>query len=242
MNTIMKCGLSLAAATIGVVLSSGSARAEQIVVSNFGVAANGMPYAVAMEKGFFKEAGADITGILSSAGGGTTVRNLLTGNLPYGEIDLAGTVAAIQQGLQARLYLGNLDAKRDWGHARDYVEAMWLITQRREPGDYVVATGETHTVREFVELAFGEIGRKITWQGAGTQERGVDAKSGEVLVSVDPRYFRPTEVDFLQGDPAKARAELGWRHKTSFRELVVEMVAADQRAVKEEHERSRRER
>jgi GDPmannose 4,6-dehydratase len=151
-------------------------------------------------------------------------------------------VAAIQQGLQSRLYLGNLDAKRDWGHARDYVEAMWLITQQREASDYVVATGETHTVREFVETAFGEIGRKIAWRGAGTQEQGVDAKSGEVLVCVDPRYFRPTEVDFLQGDPTKARTELGWRHKTSFRELVAEMVAGDLLAVKEEHERRRRER
>src|SRR5207249_12047581 len=116
-------------------------------------------------------------------------------------------VASIHQGFQSRLYLGNLDAKRDWGHARDYVEAMWLIAQQERPGDYVVATGETHTVREFVELAFAEVGRTIAWRGAGTQEQGVDAKNGQVLVSIDARYFRPTEVDFLQGDPAKARAE-----------------------------------
>jgi GDPmannose 4,6-dehydratase len=146
-------------------------------------------------------------------------------------------VAAIHHGFQARLYLGNLDAKRDWGHARDYVEAMWLIAQQAQPDDYVVATGETHTVREFVEFAFAEVGRKIVWRGAGTQEQGVDAESGDVLVSIDARYFRPTEVDFLLGDPAKARAKLGWRHKTGFRELVAEMVAADLVTVSEEHER-----
>jgi GDPmannose 4,6-dehydratase len=146
-------------------------------------------------------------------------------------------VAAIHQGFQQRLYLGNLDAKRDWGHARDYVEAMYLMMQQPKPDDYVVATGETHTVREFVELAFAEVGRKIAWRGAGTQEQGVDSKSGDVLVSIDARYFRPTEVDFLQGDPAKAHAKLGWKHKTTFRELVAEMVAADLVTVSEEHER-----
>jgi GDPmannose 4,6-dehydratase len=150
-------------------------------------------------------------------------------------------VAAIHQGFQQRLYLGNLDAKRDWGHARDYVEAMYLIMQQPNPDDYVVATGETHTVREFVELAFAEVGREISWRGAGTQERGVDVKSGEVLVSVDPRYFRPTEVDFLLGDPSKARKKLGWTHKISFSQLVAEMVAADLKAVSEEHERQRHE-
>jgi GDPmannose 4,6-dehydratase len=146
-------------------------------------------------------------------------------------------VAAIQHGFQERLYLGNLDAKRDWGHARDYVEAMWLMMQQATADDYVIATGETHTVREFVELAFAEIGRQIAWRGAGTQEQGVDAKNGQVLVSIDTRYFRPTEVDYLQGNPAKARERLGWRHKTSFRELVGEMVAADLLTVKNEHER-----
>jgi GDPmannose 4,6-dehydratase len=149
-------------------------------------------------------------------------------------------VAAIHQGFQSRLYLGNLDAKRDWGHARDYVEAMWLMLQQEEPDDYVIATGETHTVREFVELAFAEVGRRIAWRGAGTQEQGVDAKNGQVLVSVDTRYFRPTEVDYLHGDPAKARSRLGWRHRTSFRELVGEMVAADLVTVREEHERTQR--
>ena len=147
-------------------------------------------------------------------------------------------VAAIHQGYQSRLYLGNLDSKRDWGHARDYVEAMWLMLQQDQPEDYVIATGETHTVREFVELAFGEVGRQIAWRGAGTQEQGVDAKSGQVLVSIDPRYFRPTEVDYLHGDPAKARSKLGWKHKVSFRELVAEMVVDDLKVVREEHERS----
>jgi len=136
-------------------------------------------------------------------------------------------VAAIHQGYQSRLYLGNLDSKRDWGHARDYVEAMWMMLQQDKPEDYVIATGETHTVREFVELAFGEVGRQIAWRGAGTQEQGVDAKTGQVLVSIDPRYFRPTEVDYLHGDPAKARSKLGWKHKVSFAELIDEMVRGD---------------
>ncbi len=148
-------------------------------------------------------------------------------------------VAAIHLGFQSRLYLGNLDAKRDWGHARDYVEAMWLMMQQDKPDDYVIATGETHTVREFVELAFAETGRKIAWRGAGTQEQGVDANSGRVLVSIDARYFRPTEVEYLHGDPGKAHAKLGWRHKTSFRQLVSEMVAADLTTMKDEHERRR---
>ncbi len=150
-------------------------------------------------------------------------------------------VAAIHQGFQSRLYLGNLDAKRDWGHARDYVEAMYLIMQQSTPDDYVVATGETHTVREFVELAFAEVGRKIAWRGAGTQEQGVDSKSGEVLVSVDPRYFRPTEVDFLLGDPSKARKKLGWTHKISFRQLVSERIAAELKTMGGGHEGQRRE-
>ena len=152
---------------------------------------------------------------------------------------ISRAVASIHHGYQSRLYLGNLDSKRDWGHARDYVEAMWLMMQQDKPDDYVIATGETHTVREFVELAFAETGRQIAWQGAGTQEHGVDAKTGQVLVSIDPRYFRPTEVDYLHGDPAKAQAKLGWKHKVSFRELVSEMVASDLQVVSEEHERSR---
>src|SRR5690348_14668050 len=125
-------------------------------------------------------------------------------------------VAAIHQGFQSRLYLGNLDAKRDWGHARDYVEAMWLIAQQERPGDYVVATGETHTVREFVELAFAEVGRRIVWRGTGTDEIGFDAATGKDLVKVDTRYFRPTEVDDLLGDASKAAAVLGWHPTTSL--------------------------
>jgi GDPmannose 4,6-dehydratase len=146
-------------------------------------------------------------------------------------------VAAIQLGRQQRLYIGNLDAKRDWGHARDYVEGMWLMLQQPEPDDYVLATGETHSVREFVELAFAQIGRRIDWQGKGRDEKGRDAKTGDVLVAVDPQYFRPAEVDLLHGDPTKARKKLGWTHKTSFQELVKEMVAADLVAVEREYRR-----
>lgn len=136
-------------------------------------------------------------------------------------------VAAIAHGQQDCLYLGNLDAKRDWGHARDYVEGMWRILQQDAPGDYVLATGETHSVREFVELAFAETGRRIDWRGQGVDEVGVDAASGETVVRVDPRYFRPTEVELLLGDPAKAHRVLGWKHSTPFPDLVKEMVAAD---------------
>ena len=136
-------------------------------------------------------------------------------------------VAAIKFGLQETLFLGNLDAKRDWGHARDYVEGMWRILQQPEPDDYVLATGETHSVREFVEKAFAQIGIRIIWEGEGIDETGIDATSRRVLVKVDPRYFRPTEVDHLVGDPSKARSKLGWLHKVSFDELVAEMVAAD---------------
>lgn len=136
-------------------------------------------------------------------------------------------VAAIELGLEDKIYLGNLNAARDWGHARDYVEGMWLTLQQPKPDDYVMATGESHTVREFVELAFAETGRKIVWKGEGADETGVDAKTGKVLVEVDPTYFRPTDVHALRGDPSKARATLGWRHKTSFGDLVKEMVASD---------------
>jgi GDPmannose 4,6-dehydratase len=146
-------------------------------------------------------------------------------------------VAAIQLGRQKRLYIGNLDAKRDWGHARDYVEGMWLMLQQPEPDDFVLATGETHSVREFVELAFARVGRKITWRGTGRDEQGTDARAGEVLVEIDPNYFRPTEVDLLLGDPSKARAKLGWVHKTAFRDLVNEMVDADLVAVEREYRR-----
>jgi GDPmannose 4,6-dehydratase len=136
-------------------------------------------------------------------------------------------VAAIELGLSEKLYLGNLDAKRDWGHARDYVEGMWLMLQQVKPEDYVLATGESHSVREFVELAFEQVGRSIEWRGSGIEEEGVDRSTGLVLVSIDPRHFRPTEVEFLLGDPSKARRQLGWHHRTEFRELVAEMVASD---------------
>ena len=149
-------------------------------------------------------------------------------------------VAAIRLGLQQRLYLGNLDAKRDWGHARDYVEGMWRMLQEDRPDDYVLASGETHSVREFVELAFKEIGRTLDWQGEGLAEKGLDAASGEVLVEIDPRYFRPSEVDHLIGDPTKAHEVLGWRHRVSFPELVREMVTADLETVKAESARQSR--
>ncbi len=136
-------------------------------------------------------------------------------------------VAAISLGLQDKLYLGNLDAERDWGHARDFVEGMWMIVQQDEADDYVLATGEKHSVREFAELAFAETGRRIVWRGKGIDETGIDAHTGQVLIEIDPRYFRPTEVDLLIGDPRKARERFGWRHRTSFAELVKEMVAGD---------------
>ena len=135
-------------------------------------------------------------------------------------------VAAIAEGVRDRLYLGNLDAKRDWGHAKDYVEGMWLITQHDTPDDFVLATGEVHSVRDFVEAAFREVGKTIEWQGQGLDEVGID-ETGQVIVSVDPRYFRPTEVEFLLGDPTKAKTTLGWSHRVSFQELVSEMVRAD---------------
>ena len=149
-------------------------------------------------------------------------------------------VAAIEQGLQQRLYLGNLDAKRDWGHARDFVEGMWLMLQQAKADDYVLATGEMHSVREFAEMAFAEVGRRLEWDGHGVDEVGRDARTGADLVRIDPRYFRPTEVDQLLGDPRKARETLGWRHKTTFRELVAEMVAGDLKATKDERERKSR--
>jgi GDPmannose 4,6-dehydratase len=136
-------------------------------------------------------------------------------------------VAAIHLGKQDRLYLGNLDAQRDWGHARDYAEGMWLILQQDKPDDYVLATGESHSVREFVELAFAEVGIAIKWDGTGTKERGLCGKTGRTLVQIDPRYFRPTEVDALVGDAAKARKALGWKPRVGFRDLVREMMAGD---------------
>jgi GDPmannose 4,6-dehydratase len=146
-------------------------------------------------------------------------------------------VAAISLGLQDRLWLGNLDARRDWGHARDYVEGMWRILQQDEPDDYVLATGETHTVRRFVEMAFAEVGIALAWEGSGAAEKGRDAATGRMLVEVDPRYFRPTEVDLLIGDPSKARQKLGWQHTATLADLVAEMVAADLRVVRAERDR-----
>lgn len=141
-------------------------------------------------------------------------------------------VAAIECGLQDCVYLGNLDAKRDWGHARDYVEGMWRILQQDEGDDYVLATGETRSVREFVEIAFAHVGRKIVWLGNGVDEVGMDDETGDVLVRIDPAYFRPTEVDLLLGDPSKAEEKLGWTHKTTFHELVTEMLQADLQAAR----------
>jgi GDPmannose 4,6-dehydratase len=153
---------------------------------------------------------------------------------------ISRAVAAIELGLQDKLFLGNLDATRDWGHARDYVEGMWLMLQQGEPDDYVLATGESHMVREFVEKAFALIGRKIVWRGSGKDEQGVNAANGRVLVEIDKRYFRPTEVDSLLGDPSKAEAKLGWKHKTTFDVLVKEMVEADLLAVRDEQKRRQR--
>jgi GDPmannose 4,6-dehydratase len=134
---------------------------------------------------------------------------------------------SIETGLEETLYLGNLEAKRDWGHARDYVEGMYRILQADQPGDFVLATGEARSVREFVELAFAEVGRSIEWRGKGVDETGIDRKSGNTVVRIDPTYFRPTEVDLLVGDASKARQKLGWKPKTSVEELVSEMVAGD---------------
>jgi GDPmannose 4,6-dehydratase len=136
-------------------------------------------------------------------------------------------VAAIELGLQDELFIGNLNARRDWGHARDYVEGMWTMLQQPQPDDYVLATGEGHSVREFVERAFAAIDRRIRWQGEGEAEIGVDEATGKTLVKVDPRYFRPTEVDDLVGDASKARSKLGWKHRVTFEQLVVELVTSD---------------
>jgi GDPmannose 4,6-dehydratase len=141
-------------------------------------------------------------------------------------------LARIREGQQDRLYIGNLASLRDWGHARDFVDAMWLMLQQDEPDDYVVATGEQHSVREFIEAAGAELGFGIEWRGKGIDEVGIDADTGRILVEVDSRYFRPTEVDTLLGDPAKAKARLGWSPRVSFRELVKEMVAADHESAK----------
>jgi GDPmannose 4,6-dehydratase len=136
-------------------------------------------------------------------------------------------VSRIEVGLEDCLYLGNLDAKRDWGHARDYVEGMWKIVQQKSPDDYVLATGETRSVREFVEIAFAHAGRKIEWKGTGVDEVGIDRAKGRTVVKIDPRYFRPTEVELLIGDASKAKRQLGWVPTTTFAELVKEMMDSD---------------
>ncbi len=143
--------------------------------------------------------------------------------------------ARIKVGIQKKLYLGNLNAKRDWGHAKDYVECMWLILQNDKPDDFVIATGEMHTVREFCELAFKEVGIELKWEGEGINEKGIDVDSGRVLIEVDPKYFRPTEVDQLLGNPNKAVKELGWNPtQTPFETLIREMVQEDLKIVKKE--------
>ena len=143
-------------------------------------------------------------------------------------------VAGIHLGVQKTLYIGNLDSKRDWGHARDYVEGMWRIVQQEKPDDYVLATGEMHSVREFIELAFSKTGRNIEWKGKGIGEVGIDSASGEILVRIDSRYFRPTEVDLLLGDPSKAYRVLGWKHTVTFPELVSDMLKSDLEVVAKE--------
>lgn len=143
-------------------------------------------------------------------------------------------VASIHHGLQDCLYLGNMDAKRDWGHARDYVEGMWRILQHDKPDDFVLATGETHSVRKFVEAAFAHIGHDIEWKGEGEDEVGISSKTGNTVVAVDPRYFRPTEVDLLLGDASKAKQELGWEPKTTFDDLVKDMMNSDLELIQHE--------
>jgi len=136
-------------------------------------------------------------------------------------------VARIKLGLQDCLYLGNLDSKRDWGHAKDYVKAMWLMLQQDEPEDFVIATGETHSVREFVEKSFAQMAMNIIWEGSGLEETGRDEGTGKIIVRIDPKYFRPTEVEFLLGDPSKAREKLGWKLESDFDNLIKEMVMTD---------------
>jgi GDPmannose 4,6-dehydratase len=136
-------------------------------------------------------------------------------------------LARIHMGMESCLYLGNLDSLRDWGHAQDFVRAQWLMLQQQKPGDYVIATGEQHSVREFVAAAGAELDMRVEWRGTGLEEQGIDAKTGRTVVRVDPRYFRPTEVETLLGDPAKAKAQLGWKPERSFGDLVREMVASD---------------
>jgi len=141
-------------------------------------------------------------------------------------------LARIKEGIQEKLYIGNLESRRDWGHARDYVEAMWLMLQQGQPDDYVIATGQQYSVREFIEAAAAELGMSIEWQGSGIDESGVDAETGQKIIAVDPRYFRPTEVDTLLGDARKAKDILGWEAKTPFADLVKDMVQKDHESAK----------
>jgi len=144
-------------------------------------------------------------------------------------------VVRIKAGTESCLYLGNLDARRDWGHAREYVEAMWLMLQQDNPDDYVIATGETHSVRELVELSFNFVGMVIKWTGTGVDEIGVDAFTGQVLARIDPKYYRPTEVDLLLGNPTKAKNILNWQATITFRDLIKEMVESDLSQIQREH-------
>jgi GDPmannose 4,6-dehydratase len=144
-------------------------------------------------------------------------------------------LARIKVGLQDILYIGNLDARRDWGHARDYVKMQWLMLQQDEPEDYVIATGEQYSVREFIEAAARQLGIKISWKGRGIDEKGLNAETGKIIIAVDPRYFRPTEVDELLGDASKARRKLGWKPQISFAELVAEMVEVDLKEAQKDH-------
>ena len=140
----------------------------------------------------------------------------------------------IAKGIQSKLYLGNLDAKRDWGHAKDYVKGMWMILQQEKPEDFVLATGVTNTVRHFCDLAFGELGIKLIWEGEGVKEVGKNAKTGDVIIQVDPRYFRPTEVDLLIGDPTKAKTILGWEPEHDLESLVKDMIKGDLASLEKE--------
>lgn len=140
-------------------------------------------------------------------------------------------IAGILAGKQEKLSLGNMDAMRDWGYAGDYVEGMWRMLQQEKPGDYVLATNETHTVREFVELSFAEVGIEIEWKGTGVNEKGYDKKTGKLLIDINPQYFRPTEVELLWGDPTKAETELGWRRQVNFKELIHMMMDNDMKNI-----------
>jgi GDPmannose 4,6-dehydratase len=154
-------------------------------------------------------------------------REFITRKLSYG-------IACIRHGLQEKIVVGNLDSKRDWGYAPEFVEAMWRMLQQKQPDDYVIATGETHSVREFIEAAFRCEGIRIGWKGKGIKEKGVDKKTGRVLVEISPEFFRPAEVRLLIGDPSKARKKLGWRPRTKFHELVEMMVGADMERLRRE--------